>query len=98
MYGSARSDHGAIRFVFRRGVYSNYHHHGTRVEAAGTSYVCGAPAALAYCAELCRELLLHCDCLAESPPPAEVLPARDPARDLDELRTPLYGVTGTVLD
>ena len=38
------------------------------------------------------------DAVFESPPPVEVFPARDPARHLDKLRTPLYGVTGTVLD
>src|SRR5207247_5870808 len=97
--GSTKSEHGAIRFLFGRSFCRSHHHHGARTEASPrTGHLWFTSAALADCNEPCGELPLHRNCLAESPPPAEVLPGCEPAPHLDKFRTPVHGVAGSFLN
>jgi len=98
MGGWAKNNYGAVRFVFRRRVYCRNHNHGFSTEAARIFHFCSPFGPLAYRAELRRELLLHCDCLAKSPSTVQVLPACDAAPRLDKLRTSVDDLTGSVLD
>jgi len=53
---------------------------------------------VARCIELRRQLPVHRHRLGESPSSAAVRRARDATPDLGELRAPVHGVPGTVLD
>ena len=52
----------------------------------------------AHCIELCGQLPVHRHRLGESPSSAAVRRACDAAPDLGELRAPVHGVAGAVLD
>ncbi len=53
---------------------------------------------MADCIELCGQLSVHCNRLGESPSSAAVRRACDATPDLGELRAPVHGVAGTVLN
>src|SRR5439155_6110095 len=58
-----RSDTGAVERVLRRGVCRSDHGLGFRSPAARATHLQGAPVAMAYMAELRRELPFHRNCL-----------------------------------
>jgi len=98
MDGLAKNNTGAVRLVFRRRVYDRHYDHGLSTKATRRFYVYSSSCTLAHRAELRRELLFHCDCLAESQSLVQVLSVCDAAPRLDKLRTSAHGLTDSVLD
>src|SRR5262249_7744408 len=67
-------------------------------QAATAANARGSCSPVARCIELCGQLPVYRHRLGESPSSAAVRRACDVTPDLGELRTPVHGVAGTVLD
>jgi Endosomal/lysosomal potassium channel TMEM175 len=68
------------------------------LKAATPADACGSPLSVSRCIELCGQLPIHRHRLGESSSSAAVRRACDATPGLGELRAPVHGVAGTILD